>query len=247
MLATARDLRRRRRRTRAATLLGAIAVAVVPLQAGGTPGAQDESSGWMSDGNAAYLTLGVGALDLANDPAEARYAQVGDIAALERDGRNASLDFGVFFVKAISMGLRYEYHSADYYTKVSGFFGPSRDVHYKTRVDEVLVDLRAWMPPRRGFLLGFAGGYSKGKMDGDADRWSNAGAAYQFYTGGQFAMGEGNTLLVVLRVGYALRDYGITEDPTYHPDDPIELDMSGWFVELNAGGIAKIRNDDELE
>jgi len=235
-------------------LLGTFAGAVLLLQAGGTAVAQDESSGWMSDGNAVYITLGAGLFDLTNDPARARYASVKDQQPLqwqnehmERAGNNASLELGAFFVKAVSMGLRYEYHSAEYYFPSSGWFGPTRSVLYKTRIDEVLVDLRAWMPPRRGVLVGLAGGWGKGKLDGDFDRWSNTGGVYQFYAGAHFAPGEGNTWLVVMRAGYSLRNYGTTEDPNFHPNEPIELDMSGWFFELGVGGIAKIRNDEELE
>lgn len=245
---------RRGYRPRIRALLSTVAVAVLLLQAGGAAVAQDESTGWMSDGNAAYITLGIGSFDLTDDPALARYESVKDAQPLEwqreqleRAGRNASLEFGVFFVKAVSMGLRYEYHSAEYYHTVSGWFGPTRSVQYKTRIDEILVDLRAWMPPRRGALLGFAGGYSKGELNGESDTWSNTGGVYQFYTGGQFAPGEGNTWLVVMRAGYALRNYGTTQASNSSPNGPVDLDMSGWFVELSVGGIAKIRSDEELD
>lgn len=202
--------------------------------------ADGDSTGWMSDGNALYITLGLSSLNLSHDPAMTRWTYPDN--ALDRSGRNVAAEAGVFFVKAISMGIRYEYHTADYTTTRPILLGLAEieSLKYETRLNEVLVDLRAWIPPRHGLIAGAAIGYGSADLGGN-EAFSGSGPVYQFYSGFAFALGEGNAGLTVMRAGYAVRDFGTIGDSA-DPAGASDFDLSGWFLEFSFGGIAKIKN-----
>jgi hypothetical protein len=229
-----------------------VVLAVLFTFAVGAGNAFADGTKWSDDGNAAYAGLRLGTFGFANDPVDARLADLragGGLVPVYPDAHfplNIGAEFGLFFLKGLSLGVLVEHHRRHYMSPSTNFVFSGWDITtFSAHTTEGLLDLRAWYPTTLGGMFGVAYGASRATFKQDTAgrfEWSDTAPVAMFYTGVQFHPGEGNGLMVTSRVGYAMRDYG-TLDDDLGQGDSVDLDLSGWFVDVGFGAVAGIRGD----
>lgn len=199
--------------------------------------------------NRLFIEFGLGTRGFSNDPADARMAALregaSDVPAVSSSGVPVSFggEIGLLH-RMVSVGLRYQECSRTYSAAVySWLFGRSSLEVFGVHSAEGLIDVRAWLPPGGGALVGIEGGIGHGEFTQSApDRveWNGTAPVYTVYGGFEANSGPGAGWLIVARAGYAWRDFGTLEERTGDTVERTDLDLSGPFFDVSVGFLVKV-------
>jgi hypothetical protein len=163
-----------------------------------------------------------------------------------------AVGLGVLFTEWLSAGGRFVYHGTEYESNIG--------LGYRTQIVELLGDISLTIPSPSGVELGVRGGMSWGSVTEWQEetisgfllsitrkqntwRWSPSTTVLELYAGAKIYISD--KAGPFLRVGYSFRDFGDVTASGRAPGSEavgrpvVNLDFSGWFVELGFGGILR--------
>jgi len=159
----------------------------------------------------------------------------------------ASGELGMFVIDNVALGLQFGFQNNDAADYEIDWFGSDRPGVYavgkirRWKIDTNLYELKlrssVWIPRQSGLMLGVGAGvghFSSNTGVSSPIRSANA-PVFELFAGLQHTFA--NEFMLFCRLGYAHRDFGTVDANFGHMSiDPIDLDLSGWFLEIGLGG-----------
>jgi len=177
-----------------------------------------------------------------------------DLAEGSNGGFILAVDAGALFGQSLWMGGRFAWQHGD-----NGPVVDLSDAGYVVEIFDVVFDMSATIPSQTGVLLGVRGGVSweytnlwnprgggsglisfgsGGGKEKSTISWPSVTGVVELYSGGQFHITD--KIVPFFRVGYSFRDFGRVQAQPKMSDPPdLDLDFSGWFVEVGICGIQR--------
>jgi hypothetical protein len=204
-------------------------------------------------GHGYYLHASVGRSQYV-DGLQGWMMETGNAYGWERDGFSKSAwsvsgGIGKFIFENVSVGAQLTYGDADLeekegkWLRIPGTYTYTYRTAQKkidTDIYEALVNVTVWIPRQTGLFMGVGFGISRSTVDLEYAwlskyKWDGSGTVGELFSGFQITLD--NELMLFSKFGYALRDFGTVEAiHAIEGTEPMEMDFSGWFVEIGFGG-----------
>lgn len=221
--------------------------------------AADSSAKWR-EGSYMRFSFGASRHDLAGlTTANNQYLSLNNISGGPVDYNDVSpflfaAELGALVSDRFTVGGRFAWHRESFETA-----GDLPRLNMNFNVFDLVADMSFAIPSRSGLIVGARAGLSWASVnrwreefdcaggfptltctytEEDKVNWSGGAGVVEVYSGGQFYLSD--KFVPFLRAGYAMRDLGTVGELGRGPD-PVDLDFSGWFVEIGFGGVIRAR------